>query len=150
MPGGRRWVQVEAIEMPKLSVIRLEYSTETSSWRVGGSSPVLNPDTVGNDSSSATQGSSVPSVAGKKRPPTKQCANAPLADMMTPSAMGTAASIKDLRMDMTPLGWQRSRSGTGPTPASRAHSAVKRNAAARARRKANENDARPERDWPRP
>src|SRR5712675_84297 len=139
MPGGRRWVQVEAIEMPKLSVMRLEYSTETSSWRAGGSSPVLNPDTVGSDSSSATQGSSTPSVAGKKRPPTKQCADAPLADMTTPNAAATAASTTDLRMDMTPLEGKRSRSGTGPTPASRAHSAVKRNAAERARRKGNGN-----------
>src|SRR3954453_2607970 len=107
MPGGRRWVQVEPIEMPKLSVMRLEYSTETSSWRAGGSSPFLNPDTVGSDSSSATQGSSTPSVAGKKRPPTKQCADAPLADMMTPNAAATAASTTDLRMDVTPLGRKR-------------------------------------------
>src|SRR4030088_1644991 len=68
MPGGRRWVQVEAMETPKLSVIRLEYSTETSSWRGGGSSPVLNPDTGGNDSSSATQGTSVPCGAGATAP----------------------------------------------------------------------------------
>src|ERR1700757_3478643 len=42
----------------------------------GGISAVLDHDTVGNDISSATQGSSVASVAGKNRAPTKQCANA--------------------------------------------------------------------------
>ena len=39
--------------------------------------------TVGKDISSATQGSSVASVAGKKRGPTKQCARASAAESAT-------------------------------------------------------------------
>jgi hypothetical protein len=42
----------------------------------GGTSPVLNHATVGSDISSATQGSSAASVAGKSRAPTKQWAEA--------------------------------------------------------------------------
>jgi hypothetical protein len=47
-----------------------------SSSFAGGMSPVLDQDTVGNDISSATQGSSVAKVAGKNRAPTKQWAKA--------------------------------------------------------------------------
>src|SRR5579859_5167472 len=76
-PGGLRCVHVGLIEIPKVLVIRLEYSPETSVSSADGTSPVLNRENVGMDSSSATQGSSTASVAGKNRPPTKQCASAP-------------------------------------------------------------------------
>src|ERR1700693_5758344 len=62
--------------MPKFSVIRFEKSPEMSHSVAGGMSAVLDHDTVGIDISSATQGSSVASVAGRKRAPTKQCASA--------------------------------------------------------------------------
>ena len=54
----------------------MEISPEISHSVAGGISAVLDHDTVGNDISSATQGSSVINVAGKNRAPTKQCANA--------------------------------------------------------------------------
>src|ERR1700722_16775735 len=75
-PGPRICVQVSPIEMPKSAVMRFDNSPETSHSVAGGVSAVRNHDTVGNDSSSATHGSSVASVAGKKRAPTKQWANA--------------------------------------------------------------------------
>ena len=106
MPDGRRCVQVEPTETPKYSVIRLEYSTDTSVWRAGGSSPVLNQETVGRDSSSATHGSSMPSVAGKNRPPTKQCADAPVCEMATTAAASAAAPAMDLNMENLRLGWR--------------------------------------------
>src|SRR5580700_10880218 len=61
--------------MPKSSVMRFDSSAETSHSLAGGESPVWNQSTVGTDSSSATQGSSMASVAGKNRAPTKQWAN---------------------------------------------------------------------------
>src|SRR5438105_11017316 len=57
--------------------MRLENSAEKSCSRTDGSSPVLNDDTVGSDSSSLTPGSSIPSVAGKKRLPTISWATLP-------------------------------------------------------------------------
>jgi hypothetical protein len=66
--------QVSLMVMPKSSVMRLAKSIETSHSVAAGTSPVLDQATVGSDISSATQGSSVASVAGKKRGPTKQCA----------------------------------------------------------------------------
>jgi hypothetical protein len=51
-------------------VIRFENSLEMSRCRTGGTSPVLKLSTVGSDSSSLTPGSSMVSVAGKKRLPT--------------------------------------------------------------------------------
>ncbi len=54
--------------------MRFEMSSAKSVSRVAGSSPlagVLKYEMVGSDSSSATKGSSVASVAGKKRFPTK-------------------------------------------------------------------------------
>src|SRR5579862_8675485 len=62
--------------MPKSSVMRFDSSPETSHSVAGGASAVLDHWIVGSDSSSATHGSSVASVAGKKRAPTKQWANA--------------------------------------------------------------------------
>src|SRR5215470_15109512 len=75
-PGGLRWVQVDPMETPKFSVMRFENSAEMSISRADGSSPFLKNEMVGSDSSSATQGSSTLRVAGKNRPPTKQCAKA--------------------------------------------------------------------------
>ena len=56
--------------------MRLSNSAEMSHWLPDGTVPVLNQSTVGSDISSATQGSSITSVAGKKRGPTKQWADA--------------------------------------------------------------------------
>src|SRR5262249_2725710 len=58
---------------------RLDPAMEMSVWRVAGSSPLAGNfcvETVGSDSSSATKGSSVTSVAGKKRLPANPCPNA--------------------------------------------------------------------------
>src|SRR5215468_5148857 len=71
---------VSPIEIPKSSVMRFDNSTEMSHSVAAGTSPVLDHATVGKDISSATQGSSVASVAGKKRGPTKQCAKASAAE----------------------------------------------------------------------
>jgi hypothetical protein len=71
------------IVMPKSSVMRLAKSTEMSHSVAAGTSPVFDQATVGIDISSATQGSSVASVAGRKRGPTKQCAIASAADSAT-------------------------------------------------------------------
>src|SRR5882724_318460 len=90
-PGTLRRVQVEPIEMPKLSVMRLENSVETSVSRIAGISPVLVQDTVGSDSSSATQGSSTVSVAGKNRLPTTQCADAASSDASRATSAAPAA-----------------------------------------------------------
>ena len=70
--------------------MRFDNSPDTSNWVAGGMSAVFDHDTVGNDSSSATHGSSVASVAGKKRAPTKQWANA----SVNGSAANTSASAK--------------------------------------------------------
>src|SRR6516165_11499211 len=75
--------QVSPIVMPKSSVMRFEKSADISHSVAGGTSPVFDQATVGSDISSATQGSSVASVAGKKRSPTKQCASAWPADNAT-------------------------------------------------------------------
>src|SRR6516165_5201243 len=75
--------QVSPIVMPKSSVMRFDKSAEISHSVAGGTSPVFDHATVGSDISSATQGSSVASVAGKKRAPTKQCASAWAADNAT-------------------------------------------------------------------
>jgi hypothetical protein len=57
--------------MPRLSRMRFENSTETSVSPSAGRSPFLNQSAVGNESSSATKGSSLVIVAGKKRLPAK-------------------------------------------------------------------------------
>src|ERR1700733_2317549 len=75
-PGPRICDHVVPIETPKSAVMRFDNSPDTSHSVAGGVSAVLDHDTVGNDSSSATHGSSVASVAGKNRAPTKQWANA--------------------------------------------------------------------------
>src|SRR5580698_5167639 len=75
-PGPRICDQTSPIEMPKSSVMRLETSAETSHSLAGGTSPVRDQEMVESDSSDATQGWSTTRVAGKKRAPTKQWANA--------------------------------------------------------------------------
>src|SRR5580693_5173524 len=89
-PGPRICDQTSPIEIPKSGVMRLEISAETSHSVAGGTSPVRDQETVGSDSSSATHGSSMASVAGKKRAPTKQWANASVKG----SAANTSASGK--------------------------------------------------------
>src|SRR5215471_4872495 len=56
--------------------MRLESSLLMSVCTTDGSVPVFRLETVGNDSSSATKGSSMTIVAGKKRDPAKPWANA--------------------------------------------------------------------------
>src|SRR5207248_1323928 len=58
-----------------------------------GSVPVLRLETVGNDSSSATKGSSIVIVAGKKRDPAKPWASAlPACEMV--NAVATASRMR--------------------------------------------------------
>src|SRR5258705_3683496 len=64
--------------------MRFENSADISRFLKEGSSPVLKLETVGSDSSSLAPGSSIPSVAGKKRLPTISWA--------TPPPRGTSAS----------------------------------------------------------
>src|SRR5947209_11170853 len=88
------------METPKSSVMRFENSAEISSSRLAGTSPVLKPEIVGSDNSSATQGSSVVSIAGKKRLPAKQCAAAgDASNRAKASVANTAAMLACL------LGW---------------------------------------------
>ena len=64
--------------MPKFSVTRFDMSTAKSVSLVAGSSPLpgsFRYAIVGSESSSATKGSSITSVAGKKRLPAKPCAH---------------------------------------------------------------------------
>src|ERR1700722_16939943 len=93
-------VQFWPIETPKFSVIRLEISPEISSSLAGGKSPVLDQPTVGNDNSSATQGSSVASVAGRKRAPTKQWASACEEQVaaITPASAMVCSKGRDIRI----------------------------------------------------
>src|SRR5690242_10838456 len=113
LPGWLRCVQVDPMETPKYSVIRLEYSVDRSSWRTGGSSPVLDQVTVGKESSSATQGSSMPSVAGKKRAPMKQCARASVA-AKTAMAVSGSSKAADLDMDCLHLNaWESAAGSSG-------------------------------------
>src|SRR5262249_5177160 len=74
--GGLRLMRVSPSSMPKFGVMRLAMSTTTSVSRVPPSSGVTMLDTVGNESSSLTNGSSVLSVAGKNLLPAKPCPHA--------------------------------------------------------------------------
>src|SRR5579864_6075923 len=90
-------VQPWPTDMPKFSVIRLETSNERPNCEAGGTSAVLDQATVGSDISSAMQGSSVASVAGKNRAPTKQWAEAQENEtkvIKTPSANARACLDK--------------------------------------------------------
>ena len=64
-PGCRMCDQPSPIEMPKFSVMRLSRFLRDVPLVAGGTSPVLDQATVGSDSSSATQGSSIARVAGR-------------------------------------------------------------------------------------
>src|ERR1700726_1673855 len=94
--GGRTNVQVDATVIPKFSVMRLEKSPATSFSRPAGLA-LLN-STVGSDISSATQGSSTVSVAGRKRAPTKQCASASPSGTSASASPGRAAHMIRLNM----------------------------------------------------
>src|ERR1700723_4597440 len=84
---------------PKVSVIRLEKSIPMSSCEAGGTSAVLAHATVGIDISSATQGSSVASVAGRKRAPTKQWAKASVANRAAkPASARVGSKGRDIRI----------------------------------------------------
>src|SRR6476646_1940359 len=72
--------------MAKSSVMRLANSPEISICLKEGTSPDFNMETVGKASSSFTPGSSMASVAGKKRLPTISCACTCVADAMRPAA----------------------------------------------------------------
>src|ERR1700730_14363086 len=89
-PGPRICDQTSPIQMPKSGVMRLAISAETSHSLAGGTSPVRDQEMDGSDISSAPQGSSVASVAGKKRAPTKQWATASVQG----SAANASASAK--------------------------------------------------------
>src|ERR1700674_4344993 len=113
-PGWRICDQPSPIEMPKSSVMRLERSPEMATAVAGGMSPVFDQLTVGSDISSATQGSSVASVAGKSRAPTKQWAEALEKDSRTNKRPGANARGRLERQDMTnsPFsGWKNDSSG---------------------------------------
>src|SRR5689334_9639821 len=71
--------------MAKSSVMRLANSPEISNCLKEGTSPVFDLETVGKASSSVTPGSSIASVAGKKRLPTISCARAVDAARVTAS-----------------------------------------------------------------
>src|ERR1700756_1447202 len=104
--------QVSPIETPKSSVMRLAKSTEISHCVAGGISAVLDQPKVGTDSSSATQGSSVASVAGKNRAPAKQWAKASAADRARKmSATANAREQLEQRsMSSLPMARERTRS----------------------------------------
>src|SRR5437016_2957648 len=75
--------------------MRFDTSTEKSVSRVAGASPlagVLMVEIVGSDNSSATNGSSVASVAGKNRFPAIPCAKAASAEATHASAPATPYS----------------------------------------------------------
>src|SRR5205085_4843602 len=76
-PAWSRWVQAYPIEKPKSEVMRFESSLLIAVSTTDGSVPVFWFETVGSDSSSATKGSSIVIVAGKKRDPAKPWANVP-------------------------------------------------------------------------
>src|SRR5262252_8258643 len=75
-PDGDWYRYAAPKESPKLGVICFEKSNETDVSRVEGSSSdsvLRDVETVGNESSSETNGSSVVIVAGKNRLPAKPC-----------------------------------------------------------------------------
>src|SRR5713101_1497335 len=93
--------------MPKFSVMRFATSTEISTSRAEGSSPFLKIAMVGSDISSATQGSSVASVAGKNRPPTKQWARASEAPSQSVAAAAMLCNAMPQTRALRPRGgWE--------------------------------------------
>src|SRR6516164_7876147 len=97
--------QISPTVIPKSSVMRFDNSTEISHSVAAGTSPVFDHSTVGNDISSATQGSSVARVAGKNRAPTKQCANA--FDTGKPARTIASAATRRTVQDMITPQWLR-------------------------------------------
>src|SRR5215472_13312013 len=95
--------QVSPIEMPRSSVMRFDNSTEMSHSVAAGTSPVFDQPTVGREISSATQGSSVASVAGRKRGPTKQCAKASVAESAIKRSANASARGQLKRRSMNNL-----------------------------------------------
>ena len=90
-PLGSRRSQVASAPMPKSRVMRLLKSIDAEvSMLDDPSSSVLRLDTVGSDSSSATNGSSVASVAGKNRFPANPCALAGFAQQALTAAITMA------------------------------------------------------------
>ena len=80
--SGSRMVRSPPSEKPRLGLRRLENSPLMFVWRNAGPSsdcPNRMKETVGSDSSSATNGSSMASVAGKNRWPIIPWAPAPVA-----------------------------------------------------------------------
>ena len=98
--------------------MRFDNSTETSHSVAAGTSPVFDQATVGKDISSATQGSSVASVAGKNRGPTKQCAKASAADSATNRSANANAREQLEERSMTVLHWRVSDRAAGSAAAS--------------------------------
>jgi hypothetical protein len=78
-------------------------NVEEEHWVAGGMSPVLDHATVGSDISSATHGSSVASVAGKNRAPTKQWAEASERGSKTNKRTNTKVRRHPGRQNMTIL-----------------------------------------------
>src|SRR6516164_11571920 len=93
--------QISPTVIPKSSVMRFDNSTEISRSVAAGTSPVFDHATVGNDISSATQGSSVASVAGKNRAPTKQCAKAWLTGNKINNSASASARGHVVMLDIT-------------------------------------------------
>src|SRR5262249_52686807 len=109
--------QVSATEIPKFSVMSLENSPEMSISRAEGSSPFLNADTVGSDSSSATHGSSTFSVAGKNRPPRSNGRVRPRRRPKAGPRRRQGSAAKDPGADLSRLAVVRkSRSSAWPSP----------------------------------
>ena len=114
-PLGSSRSQVASAPMPKSLVIRLLKSIEADvSMLDDPSSSVLRLETVGSDSSSATNGSSVASVAGKNRLPAKPWAFAGFVQVaptaaMTMTAVATGSRIVPKRVATCPMREQRSR-----------------------------------------
>src|ERR1700737_1682663 len=97
-PGAFRLVKVDPNDTANASVIRLENSPEISRCLTEGSSPVLKLAPVGRDHSSFAPGSSIPSVAGKKRLPTISWATPSLRGTSSTASPGRPARKK--RLDM--------------------------------------------------
>src|SRR5215470_2667471 len=118
-PGAKRCVQVGPTEIAKASVMRFEYSPEISSSLTGGSPPLFVIAMVGTASSSLTPGSSIASVAGKKRLPAISCAAAaPARDASTSASAGAAGPGKRIDMGLLQEAlrkfgreWRRPRNG---------------------------------------
>src|ERR1700730_1315729 len=105
-PGPQMCFQVSLSEMPKSAVMRLEKSAPTSHAVAGGMSAVRDQEMVGSDISSATHGSSVVSVAGRKRAPTKQWANASVKGSVANNS-ASAQARKHLELpDIIVLHWR--------------------------------------------